>query len=271
MSLLIAEFPILAGTVPAWRPLADTARWRRAAPVLVMGGVHKSFGAGVRGCGAVVRVLAGASLVVGVGEVVGLAGEAGAGKSTLLLCAAGRVRPEQGSVTWHAVRAETGGAEAGGAEAGGAEAGGAETGGVGTTGAGAGVAGATGNGAAGAGAHPALYLDLRDSLQRREIARALAAEVALLLLDHATPVLLEELRGTISRSPRHRSAIVIASRSCGELARIAARVLVVCEGRVRAAGSVAGAGAAPHQRNRSAARARSAFPSALARARVRST
>ena len=258
MSLPSAEFPILAGTAPALRPLADTARWRRAGPVLVMGAVHKSFGAGVRGCGAVVRVLAGASLSVGAGEVVGVAGDAGAGKSTLLLCAAGRVRPERGSVAWHAVGAGMVGAGMVGA---------------GTVGAGGGAAGAgaTGNGAAGGGAHTALYLDLRDALQRREIARALAAEVALLLLDHASPVLLEELRGTISRSPRNRSAIVIASRSRDELARIAARVLVIREGRLRAAGSVAHAGAAPPQRNRSAARARSAFPSALARARIRST
>jgi ABC-type sugar transport system ATPase subunit len=70
------------------------------AAVLVMEGVCKSYAAGARGCRAVVRVLEGASLRVGAGEIVGIEGGEGAGKSTLLLCAAGAVRVERGRVLW---------------------------------------------------------------------------------------------------------------------------------------------------------------------------
>lgn len=212
--------------------MAATECRERAAPLLLMGGVDKSFGAGVRGCSAEVRVLAGAALVVGAGEIVGVAGEPGSGKSTLLLCAAGRVRPERGSVAWYGLSAV----------------------------------------AAGVRAHTPRYLDLRDAFERREMVRALEAEAGLLLLDHARPALLEELRVAIIRSPRRSvRAIVIASRSSAELARVASRVLVMREGRLRSVGPVAGARGAAPQRNRSAARARSAFPSSLARARIRST
>ena len=201
-----------------------------APPALEMAGVCKSFGAGVLGCSAAVRVLAGASLVVRAGEIVGVAGEAGSGKSTLLLCAAGRVRAEWGSVTWHAMSA----------------------------------------GAASAGVHPPLYLDLRDWLQRREVERALEGGVRLLLLDHATAAWLDELRGAIGRASRSRaSAIVVAGRSGAELARVASRVLVMRDGHLCAV-EAAASRAAP-QRKRSAARSRSEFPSALARARIRST
>ncbi|HET7550370.1 MAG TPA: hypothetical protein VFK04_03715 [Gemmatimonadaceae bacterium] len=205
---------------------------RDAVLALVMDRVHKSFGAGVRGCGARVRVLAGASLVVGVGEIVGVAGGAGEGKSTLLVCAAGSVRVERGSVSWPA----------------------------------------RSTGACGEGARRRLYLDLRDTRQCREIERAVAGGVPLLLLDHATPAILDELRAVVARMPRPLgSAILVAGRSGAELARVASRVLVLREGRVHAAGSVAGERAAAPQRKRSAARASSEFPSALARARIRST
>jgi ABC-type multidrug transport system ATPase subunit len=156
--------------------------------------VCKSFGAGVPGCGAKVRVLAAASLVVNAGEIVGIAGGPGSGKSTLLRCAAGMMRPEYGSVAWLA----------------------------------------TGSGSARAETHLPLYLDLRDTIPRGEIERAIASGARLLLVDHATPLLLDELRAAITRSQslRLRGAIVIASRSSRELAMVASRVLVLSEGRL---------------------------------------
>ena len=62
--------------------------------------VHKSLAAGVPGCSACVRVLAGASLRAAPGEMVAITGARGAGKTTLLLCAAGMLRPDAGMVTW---------------------------------------------------------------------------------------------------------------------------------------------------------------------------
>ncbi|MDQ6828148.1 MAG: ATP-binding cassette domain-containing protein [Gemmatimonadota bacterium] len=41
------------------------------------------------------------SLVVRAGEAIALRGAPGAGKSTLLLCAAGLLRPDSGTVSWH--------------------------------------------------------------------------------------------------------------------------------------------------------------------------
>ena len=218
---------------PPTRPAgsASASRMPAQVPALVMRRVRKSFMAGVLGCCAEVRVLASASLVLSVGEIVGIAGEAGAGKSTLLLCAAGRGRPEDGRVTWPAASAGPARAE-----------------------------------------QQPLYLDLRGGLRLREIERALAAQVPILLLDHAAPALLGELRAVISRThQRPGSAIVIASRSSAELARVASRVLVMHEGRLHAAGSGGSARVVPAQRKRSAARASSELPSALARARMRST
>jgi hypothetical protein len=61
----------------------------------------------------------------------------------------------------------------------------------------------------------------------------------------------------------------VAGRSGAELARVASRVLVMRDGHLCAA-EAAASRAAP-QRKRSAARSRSEFPSALARARIRST
>jgi ABC-type multidrug transport system ATPase subunit len=67
---------------------------------LSMRGVWKSYQAGVRGCSATVSVLRGVNLDVQVGDVVGVVGAQGAGKSTLLMCAAGLLRPDEGSVSW---------------------------------------------------------------------------------------------------------------------------------------------------------------------------
>ena len=70
-----------------------------AAP-LVMEGVHRSIAAGVPGCLARMRVLAGVTLRVGAGELVAIIGAPGAGKSVLLQCAAGLARCDTGGVSW---------------------------------------------------------------------------------------------------------------------------------------------------------------------------
>jgi ABC-type multidrug transport system ATPase subunit len=62
--------------------------------------IVKSFEAGVQGCSASVRALAGASLDLLPGEHVALDGAAGSGKSTLLLILAGILRPDAGTVSW---------------------------------------------------------------------------------------------------------------------------------------------------------------------------
>lgn len=69
-------------------------------PILEMRGVSKSYHAGIRGCSASVRVLHAADLTVRAGERVGVLGPAGTGKTTLLLCAAGLIRPDDGTVRW---------------------------------------------------------------------------------------------------------------------------------------------------------------------------
>lgn len=76
---------------------------------LEMRGVTKSYRAGMNGCVAAVRVLAGTSLRVEAGEAVGVIGEEGAGKTTLLLCAAGLLRPDEGTVAWFGVGGAAGG------------------------------------------------------------------------------------------------------------------------------------------------------------------
>jgi ABC-type multidrug transport system ATPase subunit len=61
-------------------------------------GVTRRFRAGVTGCSAEVTALDRVTVTVAAGECVGVAGAAGAGKSTLLLCAAGILRPHEGTV-----------------------------------------------------------------------------------------------------------------------------------------------------------------------------
>ena len=227
-----------------------------SAPVLAMAGVHKSFIAGESGCSITARVLAGASLRVWPGEVVGVAGGAGAGKSTLLLVAAGMLRPEAGVIAW---------------------------------------SGAFVSGDSPAGA-PARYLVGPHCLQRREVESALSGGARLLLVDHCAPAALHELRGASGRAlERHGAALVIASRDHVALARVASRVLVIRGGRLHGARPPGSArydhqpehprpddlrpydprpeASQPpgYQRKRSAALASSEFPSALARARIRAT
>lgn len=210
-----------------------------AAPVLMLEEVCKSYAAGVPGCSAVARVLDGVSLRVGAGEIVGIAGEEGAGKSTLLLCAAGVVRPERGRVLWAAMEQGR---------------------------------------AARNGSLPS-YLDLRGGRARREIESVIVRGAPIILLDHASPAILAELRAMVApsgRRCREASAMVITSRSSAELARVASRVLVLREGRLlaeapRGGGRPAPGVAPPRQRKRSAAWASSEFPAAFALARMRST
>ncbi len=65
--------------------------------------VTRRYRAGVTGCSGEIIALDRVSLTVAPGECVGIAGAPGSGKSTLLLCAAGILRPHEGSV--HAVPA----------------------------------------------------------------------------------------------------------------------------------------------------------------------
>jgi ABC-type multidrug transport system ATPase subunit len=65
--------------------------------------VTRRYRAGVTGCSGEITALDRVSLAVAMGECVGIAGAAGSGKSTLLLCAAGILRPHEGTV--HAVAA----------------------------------------------------------------------------------------------------------------------------------------------------------------------
>jgi ABC-type multidrug transport system ATPase subunit len=60
--------------------------------------VTRRFRAGVTGCSGEVTALDRVSLTVAAGECVGVAGAPGSGKSTLLLCAAGILRPHEGTV-----------------------------------------------------------------------------------------------------------------------------------------------------------------------------
>ncbi|MFI5232064.1 MAG: ABC transporter ATP-binding protein [Gemmatimonadales bacterium] len=60
--------------------------------------VTRRYRAGVTGCSGEITALDRVSLTVAQGECVGVAGAAGAGKSTLLLCAAGILRPHEGTV-----------------------------------------------------------------------------------------------------------------------------------------------------------------------------
>ena len=60
--------------------------------------VTRRYRAGVTGCSGEVTALDRVSLTVATGECVGVAGAPGSGKSTLLLCAAGILRPHEGTV-----------------------------------------------------------------------------------------------------------------------------------------------------------------------------
>ena len=60
--------------------------------------VTRRYRAGVTGCSGEVTALDRVSLTVAPGECVGVAGAPGSGKSTLLLCAAGILRPHEGTV-----------------------------------------------------------------------------------------------------------------------------------------------------------------------------
>ena len=62
--------------------------------------VSKSYRAGVLGCTATVDVLRGLSLELRSSQLATIEGSRGAGKTTLLLCAAGMLRPDEGSVAW---------------------------------------------------------------------------------------------------------------------------------------------------------------------------
>lgn len=67
-------------------------------PALEFRSVTRRYRAGVTGCSGEITALDRVSLTVAAGECVGVAGAAGSGKSTLLLCAAGILRPHEGTV-----------------------------------------------------------------------------------------------------------------------------------------------------------------------------
>lgn len=69
-------------------------------PVLELRGVRKSFARHVRGARSnqAVHAVAGATLTVGDGEIVGLIGESGSGKSTIARLVLGLVQPDAGSI-----------------------------------------------------------------------------------------------------------------------------------------------------------------------------
>ena len=76
--------------------------------MLVLARVAKTYRAGLPGCAASIDVLRGVSLCMRPGELVTIEGGPGAGKTTLLLCAAGIVRPDDGSVSWPALELRPG-------------------------------------------------------------------------------------------------------------------------------------------------------------------
>jgi ABC-type multidrug transport system ATPase subunit len=65
---------------------------------LELRGVTRRYRAGVTGCSGEVTALDRVSLTVAAGECVAVSGAPGSGKSTLLLCAAGILRPHEGTV-----------------------------------------------------------------------------------------------------------------------------------------------------------------------------
>jgi hypothetical protein len=242
---------------------AARRRERRAAgPTLVLGmeRVHKSYRAGTRGCGAVVRVLDGASLYVGAGEIVGVAGGARVGKSTLLLCAAGIARPERGRVMWgeDGVTEETkpprplyidlrGGMARREIE---------------------GVMASDAPIILLDHASSALLAELRATLASSRGAWAHGIRARAVGASRAAPAF--QAPDEIHAGAPRASAILVTSRSRAELGRVASRVLVLRGGRLHGVESSSAAARATwggeNQRNRCAARANSSFPAALARA-----
>jgi ABC-2 type transport system ATP-binding protein len=73
--------------------MPDTAR-----PVLRVADLHKRFRTGAPWRRRSVNVLAGASLTVAPGELIGLVGENGSGKSTLMQIVVGLLAPDSGTV-----------------------------------------------------------------------------------------------------------------------------------------------------------------------------
>jgi ABC-type multidrug transport system ATPase subunit len=67
-------------------------------PALEFKSVTRRYRAGVTGCSGEVTALDRVSLSVAAGECLGVGGAPGSGKSTLLLCAAGILRPHEGTV-----------------------------------------------------------------------------------------------------------------------------------------------------------------------------
>jgi branched-chain amino acid transport system permease protein len=84
----LAPEPPSAAPVP--RPLAARAPTVAAAPLLTVRGIDKSFGG--------LRALATVDLTVEVGEIVGLIGPNGSGKTTLVNIVTGVYRPDAGSI-----------------------------------------------------------------------------------------------------------------------------------------------------------------------------
>jgi ABC-type multidrug transport system ATPase subunit len=68
-------------------------------PALELRSVTRRYRAGVTGCSGEVTALDRVSLTVAAGECLGVGGAPGSGKSTLLLCAAGILRPHEGTVS----------------------------------------------------------------------------------------------------------------------------------------------------------------------------
>lgn len=197
-----------------------------------MDGVRKSFRAGVPGCSITVRVLGGVSLRLRIGEVVGVAGAAGTGKSALLLCAAGLLQPDKGTVSWFGL--------------------------------------GTGHAAAPGGL--AEYFPAGSASSAIGLERAVRSGARLLLIDHVSPASLGTLSGVIAQlARRYRAAFLVACRDRDALRRLEVRTLDLRGGRLCSEVSAPSAPRHGGQRKRSAARARSALPSEVARASIRST
>jgi len=74
--------------------------------------LSKSYRAGTAGCSARVSVLCDLDLALWAGELVALEGTRASGRTTLLLCAAGLLKPDEGSILWLGARVTPPGAVA---------------------------------------------------------------------------------------------------------------------------------------------------------------